>query len=219
MEFGQLAIWPLTLIRVNSDRKLPKPLLPVATTTGFTSLLTLIRVTNWRNSAIVWLLKLFNQHSNLPQQTVNIFNLLWVNCGVFNQSLVMAIVGPLTCANISISCNTASCSYSVLHAVSWKWSLSTGIGLGRSKIRPYVKNDICVTFNTLKALWIKSKYFFGKISAPWWARGRGKTPEGSWCLCRGLLRWWCSAEKQDKRSSKHQAALGTTGDQPVVLVF
>ncbi len=44
---------------------------------------------------------------NLPQQTVVVLDLLWVHCGVFSQSLVVATVGlllvPLTRASISIS--------------------------------------------------------------------------------------------------------------------
>ncbi len=70
-----------------------------------------------------------------------------MGCGVFNQSLVL--LGPLACASISISISgemaklCATCSELKMVSI-------IGIGLGRLKMKPYIKN-LGILFNA--AVW------------------------------------------------------------------
>lgn len=49
---------------------------------------------------------------------------------------------------------------------------------------------------------------------PWWARGRGRSPGGSWCPCRCSLEWWCSAQKRQKSPSESPSESPSHSFQP-----
>ncbi len=66
------------------------------------------------------------------------------------------LLDPLTCAIISISSETLSCPNTILHAVSWKWSLSIEYGLGMSKVRHYSMSEILEYPLTVNSLYIVS---------------------------------------------------------------